>query len=807
MTERESPIIALELVAKNLTGLNPSSAPDLLACHKDGLIRRLSGDLVKERWKAQIFHDIGESLEVVAACCVSQEEARRSWLRKRDDILRASILKVSTFLLLVTSALSKTSEEEKLVRFGIWNLSDLAPSNSLRDASSIPVTPLFGCRLPESKQWATSPNAHYEFHSASGILSVSSSRGHITYDLSSYTPETQSLMLASGPDLTSSLRLGSHLVAAASSAAISLYNPKYRSLQALYPLPQTLSMKKRKRSEGSGRDSVQLLSYFSRINRLLALRGQTFLAFDVAKSAALASSRRQSSGLLIDSIGRGTLSLDIPKLKMPKDLVLDFGKLEKSIPSSQTWWFDSQQQLDELARAGKVDDFEKLMAQQLSPLRKKAEKNAFRLPHIIEGVDNLKVQYLISKVFRPSQKSHEESNMQRTLETSLEVTFMPPRLFRWLIDNGRLSLKQVEDALLSSRGPMAPLKLRQDAVALALVIHDPSFGLVSDYLKSPGLLSISEVIEAVKVLLAQAILAAEQEPTPSQQTLGKLKNMDIESREVQVGPGTTPNPDNDQLTPSSQLTSSPRTDGLRSSAALNAALERLGADVAPIITSKIRLRLDQPEIVALVQYLRQQLFRGGHTSSFRSQIYRRSPALSKDSPGPKASEGLGSPMSLGAIIKLLSSCVDAIGPLGFLAQSVDMEFMVKLIPDLKAEISLALTGIEEATYLKGVLREIIRFGESVPKTKEGCVIDSSKHVGAGEQKSGTIVTLYSEPAAEQGDVEGIGGLLPLSLRSENTISDLKLCKGGGQIKQRSNRQKMHLQGKNAGIYSFDRLVL
>jgi hypothetical protein len=165
-------------------------------------------------------------------------------------------------------------------------------------------------------------------------------------------------------------------------------------------------------------------------------------------------------------------------------------------------------------------------------------------------------------------------------------------------------------------------------------------------------------------------------------------------------------------------------------------------------------------------------------------------------------------LSLDATSKILLGCVDAVGSLGFLADGSQDDFLARVIPELKSETALATQGLEEASYLRGILRETIRYAQSADKEFLG---DSTTSLTEGAAptvpKPGTIITIYSEPTIDQGDIETKSGILPLSLRAENTIALTKMRKGGGQVKDRSLREVREMENRNKGLYSFERLVL
>ena len=158
-------------------------------------------------------------------------------------------------------------------------------------------------------------------------------------------------------------------------------------------------------------------------------------------------------------------------------------------------------------------------------------------------------------------------------------------------------------------------------------------------------------------------------------------------------------------------------------------------------------------------------------------------------------------------MKILSGCVDAIGPLGFFGSLDNEDFIGNIIPELAAEITNTKQSLEDVAELQSILREALRYQESVQrKQAAGGRLRPYDMGNSSQQRPGAIMTIYSEA------VEGEEGLqpdsaLPLSLRVEHIVNPVKVRKGGGQVKQRSVWQKKMLERRNKGQYSFERLVL
>lgn len=234
-------------------------------------------------------------------------------------------------------------------------------------------------------------------------------------------------------------------------------------------------------------------------------------------------------------------------------------------------------------------------------------------------------------------------------------------------------------------------------------------------------------------------------------------------------------------------------------------LEKFACFGPAAVAEGLRTFLSRTEIGTLIQVVRQQLFEGRHTSFVAHQAYP-SPALTASS----SLEDVVSNrvLSLDATSKILLGCIDSVGSLGFLADGSEDDFLARVIPELKSETALAAQGLEEASYLRGLLRETMRYAQSTDKYASGNDTAAlTEEATSAVQKPGTITIIYSEPTIDQGDIESKSGILPLSLRAENTFALTKVRKGGGQVKDRSLREVREMENRNKGLYSFEKLVI
>ena len=690
--------------------------------------------------------------------------------------------------------------------YGIWSLAEQGVPKGFDNKTAHRTTPLVLQTLPGTETWRNNDATQYSFNSVNGALSVAFSRGLITYDLSAYAPRIASKLSVACADTSLPMHLTPSLAVGSTPSAVTLYDTKYQSIQSTVDLERIGSRRKRKRSGSTNRNSIRFIAYFAKIKRLLACLGHALIAFDIAYSDPQGSRNAlPGDSMLIDAIGRGKPSENRKHMEAAGAPYLDFGTVRGPNDHNQSW-MSQKQRLDEFASKADVTAFDELMAKELCTSLDATEiidNGTLQLPRRLLHVAQSKVDYLISKVF--ALPSDIELGVSESAETGnyLKIVMPTTKLIHWLILTNQLTDQRVEKALQRIRSSQA-FTVRPGAVAYALTRDQPSYEMITDYLKHSPSLSLSETLQAAKLLLADLVANATTDLPPASPQEGATNHEMSFSEDAMP----TDQGDDGEVIQTFALSLKLPSDNTlipnAASAALLNALQNLGSHSSQDVTTGLRSQLSQAEILSIVQVLRQQLFHSGHASYLPTP-----PSSTTSSPklGDTHAEGIS--LSLDCILRLLLSCLDAMGPVGFLAQSKNDAFLEKLIPELKSEVSFAFEGMQETNHLKGLLREVIRYGDSAHGSNHSHVTkpQSQQPNLEGQQKSGTIVTIYSEARVDQGDVDGHEWLLPLSLRANNVVSETKVRKGGGQVSKRSRRDILRLQDRNVGKYSFERLVL
>jgi hypothetical protein len=138
---------------------------------------------------------------------------------------------------------------------------------------------------------------------------------------------------------------------------------------------------------------------------------------------------------------------------------------------------------------------------------------------------------------------------------------------------------------------------------------------------------------------------------------------------------------------------------------------------------------------------------------------------------------------------------------------------------MKSEVSAALAGVEEATYLKGILREYLSFASQAATSAKptdatnGTVSEATaapeSQLVRHEKLNGADLMVFTLPGeGEDGyDGDASGKMLPLSLKPTSGDVSLSKKKSTGETKARSSREIGYLRRKAVGQYSFEKLVV
>jgi hypothetical protein len=366
----------------------------------------------------------------------------------------------------------------------------------------------------------------------------------------------------------------------------------------------------------------------------------------------------------------------------------------------------------------------------------------------------------------------------------LRLDLYAPNIIRWMVESGSLSISNIETSI-RSRIPSFQ-KLATGEIVNALLDFDREMNLLVYIFQSGTFLEASEVLYAVKVIMRSLGFGSSTIPlnhllkydseAPDGDSAAALKH-DLHAAEQDLA-----------LALSVLEAPAIREEALR------VTLTRLYAFPPTAITKEMKRNLSRPELMSLVHLLRSELANGGWTSSILAPL-----------PTDEDGEGEGTVLDhgIGLISSLLSCAIESAGVGGWIFNgdsSDDPSGTNLLISDLQEEVTVALSGIQEAAYLKGLLGSVIQFSETLasPSAKSvNAQLQSAK--AKTEPKLGQIV--IAQPSTTE------ASLLPLGLGKKTDELTKQKIDLSGRVKVRSDRELKAAARRNVPKYSFEKIVL
>ncbi|KKK15410.1 hypothetical protein P175DRAFT_0560892 [Aspergillus ochraceoroseus IBT 24754] len=804
ITDSSSPTVFIGIVPGQTTEDEEEEPFDILAVHRDGRVRRLSPDLGSQRWSIQ-HSELAKgspATEVHASFLLELDEAKKSLLKKRPDLVSLSLGDLAhpdadepSILMLVSHPAGAIKLSD--VKVHLFSVPATTPSWSKSLDESQQMRHLLTMNLPdipEVEQLETL-GLQWHFHSGSAGLNLSFDKGFINFDLSQYAPTVISKFILDGEDFSSLMRISPQSVIAAGKSMVALYDTQYKSIQrsiATGDLPGASS-------PSSAKTRTVFISHFAKLDLVVATKGSSLLAFDLASSQNTSGSKRSRDGLLIDAIGRGLGSGAAKWEGLSKKQRCDNPVLGLSSSEEIEKWNKLTKELRDHAKSKDTDAFDRGVQAYFGTRASNA------LPSAGQYLNPEKILFLLSLIFTvegdtPKDKLSASSTIQ------MSVSVWPEHTCRWLLEQGHLCPGNVEAAVRRAFKPRILPQLPCGSFTQAIKDSDPSLERLISALQGPAAFSTDEIAQALKLLLNQARTCAlpDEEEPPKALTNGEST------------PNGVPDPSN---TSNELCLPSPAPPLANIFRGLNTALLKIHTHPLPTIVSSLRSALSRTEIISMIYHLRLSLATGGHTSRF-----------TETPPTPITPNLTTPPLPLSTIIDLLNVSIDAIGPSGWISATDFNDTTsrdVSLIAEMKSEVSAALAGVEEATFLTGILREYIRYAQQSAATSSVSVVPShldhavSQAVASSntairrEKLNGADLLVFGGAAAgaapdEDGDgldADASGKLLPLSLRAASDVSKTKVIKATGKVVQRSKREIGYLRRKAAGKYTFERLVL
>ncbi|KAL9124729.1 MAG: hypothetical protein Q9217_005976, partial [Psora testacea] len=711
-------------------------------------------------------------IHVKYAAIASVQEARKALLKDREDItapLDAESDNAGSSLLLLLSSIGSTRNlDDNCLLFSLYQIrsaehtySSLTPGGGLRR--------LLSCVLPTPRDFPASVS-NFILHPSDGLLYQQKQDGMIIYDLGGLVPRVTQSFTSRLDSIVSCLRLSSDLLAASTPSSILVFGLPYCSLQGKMTMSegqesQSTLNELNLRVYQSPNANVQLLSSFAQMNIVVALHGRKLIAAPISISPLSQKSRkRKQGGLLVDALARGSL---VRRLSPGQDGTRGSTKILGSYLTKSHHegpWSSEESRLTQLLEKGELTAFDDLMTTEHNVLSRQG-------PHIDQHI----VSYVLSKVFTVSCFKQPRNGDIHDSINMLEVSVWPPKTCDWLIRQGLLTVDRIVSSLKYHQIMAPDIRLAPGALTHALAQWDPTLTIVHTLLESPAPLRPVELAHAFLAvmhlirddeLVEDTRLWMNDEPhiSPQGEENTELVN-DGEQRRISVS--------SKPANPSKEI--------------LYLILHKLRACPSKDLTQVLRQNFSKAQLRSLIDILRMEIARNGWLSLYLNDL--------DPSESANANNRLISP-----IFHVLNSALDTLGPTGWILGSSitdDLTETANTISYMKAEVSAALECIEEATYLKGVLGEILLCGKGVlgPPSNKSLTYTNNQRAVSQPIKPVSVALRDEERR-----------ILPLGLRSKPPISTIKIG-AGGEVIARSGRDIGRLKSKTVGKYTFERIVV
>jgi hypothetical protein len=395
-------------------------------------------------------------------------------------------------------------------------------------------------------------------------------------------------------------------------------------------------------------------------------------------------------------------------------------------------------------------------------------------------VDHRVIEYALSRIFTLTSGE----------EPKLIVSFYAPNVMNYLLETGNLNKPAIELALRNELHSALPISIPTGQLVSALVEVDPEFKVLLSLI-SHNYLDAGELVHAIRTLMQSLeIMGENKEKRLLLAGASDDQAAATDDAEAQI------EKEEEEASAALQLAESYLGDAesVRSQV-LSLALSKLNLSPPAEVVAALQTELSGAEVVSLIYLLRFELARGSWTSKYLEGVQYEN---------EEEGEGASQANSIVLLTSLINSAIDAIGSGGWLSGDAallngDAFESEELIESLKLEVSAALEGVEEATYLRGLVAEMVRYGETVVKTLPRSATDEGS--GKRRKKDNRMVNPVTLP-----ELGKDGGLLPLGLKVQSRVSRMRVG-AGGEVQERSTRDLGRLKSMKVAKYSRERIVV
>ena len=775
---------------------------ELLVVRADGEIIGLDGENLQQKWSSTaltMLQDLSEEARTdftIEFCrSLPASEVVKGIFKGNNDVFSllsepGQNLDEELEVLVLVSVSGSPSQRIRHLHI-VGRLPSTSSLQEKRGVVQLHVMPLV---TPKSKK--SSPRL-YRLDARNGVLLELHQHTITIHDLTTSLPKITSTMQLDGTN--SFLPLSKTSLLCSTNAQLSVYNPIYRSLQ------NTIDIDLESQGPEKEDDSVscQLVAYFSPLDRAVSIVGSSLVAIQL-EAPKNRHAKRRAEGLLIDSIGRGLptakRSLKSTSKLPPKDSVFS-NYLPGSIRGDY-WkkWIADQEHADSLLNSNDIHNFELFLAERLAikveaaPVQDGDSTDAsdkkplvWRLPKSRANyppVDRRWILFAISRSFQWNNALLEDSKIPRLI-------FQLPQcnILNYLVDAGHLTLSNLRAAFRDSLGEQeATDSFLASELVSRLAEVDPTLELLVVYLSATKLGALEVLLVLRTLMKSLGLVNDPNKPLPKLLTNG--------TGEDDTNENETPENENigmelDDLEDEIQKTVSYLNNedaGIRGRG-ISVAFTKLGACPHSSAVKALRSTFKPQEILSLMYVLRIELVKGGWTDRYLEVEYRDD----EDAPFDAPPDGI-----IKLIADLLGVCLDSLGPGGWLLNDALQagDEAADFIGSLTHEVSAALEGLEEMTFLRNFLAGPVKYCEEVSRKQQQAAAITEVPDANGAAKP--IAICVKDPTART---------LPLGLKPASQQVSSHKVGSGGEIIQRSLRERGHLISQKVGSYSLERIVI
>ena len=763
-------MVHLDILPRSDGEATDALSHNLVAVHRNGQIASYSAQLEDELWTGSTLEASSPRPEqtdvLLHAAVLSEGEARKCLLKQREDILKTNVYegeRERSLLFVLYSNTLDSDEGQHHLMAKLFALDENADKLG-RSGASWRLNELISRRMPVPESFRkaaieTDPKAATEtsLDVRTATLYQQNARGLAIYDLEGFAPRLAHIFKRKSKHKETYIGISPNLLATAVDQNVDFVGLPYCGIQASVQLQADID----------GSKMTRILTYSAQQNIVVLLTGRRIVAIPVPSSFSnLRSRNRNRDGLLISSLGRSLprRSADVEQRSIrPYEEKLG----QAMIFSGQDRdWNKRELTLNNMLENGNQSGFHGVINRELDAGTEG-----------IEPVRLHRIYYILSRIFRVSEGRDNKDDEDHQSVHWLQVASWPAEICQSLVQEGLFTNDHIESALKHTGIMPLHAKLAPGALVAAVEHWDPTLNVLHSVCLGPS------TVDAVGI--GHALLAVTRHLKSVQSSTGQnlLANTDLNSSKENRQPLQLTNGE-PSTNGTSQSTGPKGGPDDVSRRLLYSLLLRIKSFPSEDMAHSIRSVLNNSDMRSLIDIMRVEMADNGWLS-FCGDEYQTGPQ-------PDHTDD-----QITLLAHALNILLDSLGPAGWVSQSSsknDLAETADTIAYMKAEVSAALEGIQQATYLRQILGEALLCGKETLRPPSKTMIEYAEQ----DNPASTMMKPMTL------SLERDSSLLPLGLKPKAKISKTKVG-AGGEIIQRSQRDIGQLKSRVVGKYSFERI--